>query len=70
MEQSLYCIQRTIEKQGNTHKQQTFYNNLRCIWWLNQKLVLQHANPLNAVKTLPYSDVTRSGVETARNPAV
>jgi hypothetical protein len=25
MEQSLYGIQRTIEKQENTHKQQTFY---------------------------------------------
>ncbi len=68
MEQSLYGIQRTIEKQGNTHKQQTFYI-LRCIWWLNQKLVLQHAHPLNAVKTQLFSDATQSGAETATNPA-
>jgi hypothetical protein len=69
MEQSLYGIQRTIEKQENTHKQQTFYINLRCIWWLNQKLVLQHVHPLNAVKTQLFSGATQFGAETVKNLA-
>ncbi len=54
-------------KEKQEHTKHRFWLTLRCICWLKQKLVLQHVNRLNVVRTLPFSVVTQSGAETAKN---
>ncbi len=50
------------KKQRQTTKD--FDLTLRCNYWLNRKLVLQHAHPLNAQKTpLSIADETQFGAD-------
>jgi hypothetical protein len=58
-----------IEKIKNHVQTLNQFSILRCIWWLNQNLVLQPVNPLNALKTRQFSAVTRCGAVKAKKTA-
>jgi len=56
IEKSLYGFQINNGKLRVSTKHNILIWQLRCICWLNQKLVLQHVNLLNAQKTLFSTD--------------
>ncbi len=59
-----------IEKIKNHVQTLNQFSILRCIWWLNQNLVLQPVNPLNALKTQRSTAVITSGAVKQKKTAM